>query len=68
MILVVLWLSCVGLHLFSLRESQRNRIAFRIVWTGLIEISATIPENQVFYSSPLTPASFLVRNRILSSS
>ena len=43
-------------------KSISNPKKKRIVCTGLIEISATIPGNQVFYSSPLTPASLLVRS------
>ena len=74
MILVDLWLSFVGPHLFSLIESHRSRIGFRIACTGLMEIPAAIPESQTFYSSPLTLASSPIREdpaphwKILSSS
>lgn len=61
MILVDRWLSFVGPHLFSLIESHRSRIGFRIACTGLMEIPAVIPESQTFYSSPLTLASSPIR-------
>lgn len=49
---VDLWLSFVGPHLFSISKSQRSRIAFRIVCTGIIERPAAFQRVRLFTILP----------------
>lgn len=49
---VDLWPSNLGPHLFSLNESQRSRIAFRIVCPGMVERPAALQRVRLFTILP----------------